>query len=62
MDGWIDLWMDYGWIMDYGLWMDGLWMDDGWMDYGWMDDGWMDEWTDGSVIFYFFSLPQGLIP
>ena len=37
MVGWINGWMDVGWLDG---WMVG-WLD-GWMDVGWMDGCWMD--------------------
>ena len=40
--GWIDGWMDHGWMdrLMIDEWMDG-WTD-GWMGYGWMmDNGWV---------------------
>ena len=42
--GWMDRWMDGGWMDDEWM-MNGSQIMDGWKD-GWMMDGWMDRWMD----------------
>lgn len=64
MDGWLDAWMNRGWVMigcmdrqmDDGGCMHG-WVDDGWMHAwmaqwigGWIDDGWMYGWMMGGCM------------